>query len=517
MPPESAALATPAQSIFAAIPAAWRLPLTRLALAWVALIIWFADDWADMTYQWWSSSTFNHILFVPFILVWLVWVRREELAKLSPGAWWPGTILVFGALFLWLLGAFSGLNLARQLGAVLVLQASAVTLLGPRVSAGLTFPLGYMFFLVPFGDELVPTLQMITAKLTIALTHLSGIPAEIEGVFIDTPAGLFEVAEACSGVKFLVAMVALGVLVAHTCFTSWKRRAAFLALSVALPILANGVRAWGTIYIAQFKGVEFAASFDHIVYGWVFFAVVMALLLGIGWRFFDRAIEDPMLDAEVVAASPLLGKLDRWPIGGWSALASIAGLVALFSVWFLRASSLEATLPAQIALPEVPGWDQVEYAPTIWWEPRASGAPLRVLGRYSDGRGREVDVFIALYSSQGEGREAGGFGQGALVPESDWRWLESGPAIEGAKSDHLLARGQLHRSAATFYRTGDLLTGSNTRLKLANMRDRLLMRAETTQLLILSSEGGEADANIAAFMESFGPTGDWMDGMVSIP
>jgi len=82
-----------------------------------------------------------------------------------------------------------------------------------------------MLFLVPFGDELVPTLQMITADLTIALVHLSGIPAVIDGVFIDTPIGLFEVAEACSGVKFLVAMVALGSLAAHVCFASWWRRA----------------------------------------------------------------------------------------------------------------------------------------------------------------------------------------------------------------------------------------------------------------------------------------------------
>jgi exosortase/archaeosortase family protein len=62
------------------------------------------------------------------------------------------------------------------------------------------------------------------------------------------------VAEACSGVKFLIAMVALGVLVANVCFRSWHRRAAFMALCVAVPILANGVRAWGTIYAAQYVG-----------------------------------------------------------------------------------------------------------------------------------------------------------------------------------------------------------------------------------------------------------------------
>ncbi|MGL1269245.1 archaeosortase/exosortase family protein, partial [Vibrio parahaemolyticus] len=77
--------------------------------------------------------------------------------------------------------------------------------LGPEVVAGLLFPLGYMLFLVPFGDEMIPFLQTITARLTMVLLALAHIPATLDGVFITTPAGYFEVAEACSGVKFLIA------------------------------------------------------------------------------------------------------------------------------------------------------------------------------------------------------------------------------------------------------------------------------------------------------------------------
>jgi exosortase len=162
---------------------------------------------------------------------------------------------------------------------------------------------------VPFGDEIVPALQAITAEMAVALTHVSGIPATIDGVFIDTPAGLFEVAEACSGVKFLVAMVALGTLVAHLCFASWRRRVPFMAAAVIVPVLANGVRAWGTIYIAQSQGVEFAAGFDHIVYGWIFFALVMVAVLGASWGFFDRSPDDPLIDVAAIEASPLLARL----------------------------------------------------------------------------------------------------------------------------------------------------------------------------------------------------------------
>jgi exosortase A len=209
-----------------------------------------------------------------------------------------------------------------------MLQGATVALLGPRVAAGLLFPLGYMLFLVPFGDEIIPMLQAITARLAVALTHLSGVPAALDGVFNDTPGGLFEVAEACSGVKFLVAMVALGTLVAHLCFARWKRRAALMLAAVLVPVLANGVRAWGTIYIAQSQGIAFAAGFDHIVYGWIFFALVMAAVLGAAWRFFDRSPDDRLVDPEAIAADPFLARLAAFRMGGWHALAAILALAA---------------------------------------------------------------------------------------------------------------------------------------------------------------------------------------------
>jgi exosortase A len=288
---------------------AWRAGLWQLAPAWAALIALTWSDWSEMASQSWNASTYNHILLVPPILAWLVRQRSPELAKLTPRAWWPGLIILAGGVLTWLAGTTLGINTVSQLGAVVLLQASVAVLLGPRVTAGLLFPLAYMLFLVPFGDELVPALQAVTAEMAVALTHASGIPATIDGVFIDTPAGLFEVAEACSGVKFLVAMIALGTLVAHLCFASVKRRVLFMAAAVVVPVLANGVRAWGTIYIAQSQGVEFAAGFDHIVYGWIFFALVMIAVLGASWRFFDRSPDDPLIDAAALETSPLLARL----------------------------------------------------------------------------------------------------------------------------------------------------------------------------------------------------------------
>lgn len=514
MPPETAA---PMRTLhWPDLPAHWRAALVRWGIAALIVVVVLLDDWARMARQWWDISTYNHIVLIPPILAWLVWQRRAELAKLTPLCWWPGFLPMIGAAFLWLLGALSGLDLARQAGAVAMLGSTVPLLLGPRVTAGLFFPLCYIAFLVPVGEELVEVLQTVTAAITVALTHLSGIPATIDGVFIDTPAGLFEVAEACSGVKFLIAMIAFGVLASHVCFVSWRRRAAMMLACVLVPILANGVRAWGTIFAAQFVGVEKAAGFDHIVYGWVFFAVVLAMVIAGAWRFFDRPLDAPMIDAARIAHSPALTRLERMRLSPVAAVVLLALLLATAKAWAHVGDRLEAPLPTHIDLPAVPGWKRVDYAPAIWWEPRAEGADHRLLGRYADGQGHEVDVFVALYAGQGEGREAGGFGQGALTPGTGWSWQASGPAVAQGRSERLLAHGKVERLAVTWYRTGDLLTGSNTRLKLGVIGDNLLLRARPTTTLILSSEGARAPDSITRFLAATGPTGAWMDRVVKL-
>ncbi|MEQ8412567.1 MAG: exosortase A [Erythrobacter sp.] len=305
---------------------AWQRAIALLGLAAGALISASAREWAEMLHQWWNIDTYNHVLVVPFIIAWLVGLRREELVQVEPRGWWPGVALLGAALALWGAGRATGINLLAHAGAVGALQATVVALLGPRVAALLALPLGFAVFLVPFGDELIPALQFVTAEIAVALTRAGGITAEIDGIHIQTPAALFIVAEACSGVKFLAAMVALGVLVSFTRFSSWKRRAAFMIAATVVPILANGVRAWGTIAVAHSHGVEFAVGFDHIVYGWVFFALVVALLLAAAWPFFEREPEEHGWSVGDIASSQLMARAAQGEASGRAVFLAILAL-----------------------------------------------------------------------------------------------------------------------------------------------------------------------------------------------
>jgi exosortase A len=304
----------------------WRSTLVILALGMVSVMAIAAREWSEMFHQWWNIDTYTHILLIPLIILWLVALKSEELAKSAPKPWLPGFVFVIAGLALWIAGRASGINLFAHAGAVGALQGVIITVLGPRVSLLLALPICLAVFLVPFGDEMVPALQDITAKIAIALTLWSGIPAVIDGIYIDTPVGLFIVAEACSGVKFLIAMVTLAVIVCFTRFESWGRRAVFLLASIIIPIIANGIRAWGTIYIAQSQGVEFAAGFDHIFYGWIFFAVVVAIVLAGAWRFFQREPEEFGWNNQDLESFAWLERLEA---GSTTAIVAFAGITGL--------------------------------------------------------------------------------------------------------------------------------------------------------------------------------------------
>jgi exosortase A len=484
----------------------WRPHLVALAAAAAGILLIFARDSADMVRIWFDSSTFNHCLLIPPIIAWLVWQRLPELRRLAPAAWAPGLALIGVGALGWLLGEAGGIAVARHAALVLMLQGAVIACLGKAVSRGLAFPIFYALFLIPAGEELVPPMQTLTAEMSMFLLGLTGVPAHIEGVFITTPSGYFQVAEACSGVKFLIAMAAYGALVANVCFRSRARRALFMAAALTIPVLANGVRAWGTIYVAWLTDSDFAVGFDHVVYGWLFFAIVIALIMAVGWRFFDRRPGDPWFDpAELQREGTPAGPVPRL-VRLAAAAVAIAALPPLWSA--AVASTATQARVADIVLPAVPGWQRVPGDEGRPWEPHFAGADVIRMGRYRDSAGREVDLAIVLFARQEEGRELVGFGQGAAGPEGAWAWTADAPAPPRGKAERIASHGS-EREVVSFYRVGRILTGSPAEVKLETVKARLLGGPQRAVAVLVSTRSG-ADGRsprpaIDAFLRDLGP------------
>jgi exosortase A len=485
------------------VAAAWRAHLVALAGAAAAILLLFARDAADMATIWWTSTTFNHCLLVVPIIAWLVWQRLPELKALAPSAWAPGLALTAAAAGAWLLGDAGNVAFLRHLGLVLMLQGLVVACLGKAVARGLAFPIFYAPFLVPFGEELVAPLQTLTAEMSMALLALTGVPAHLEGIFISTPTGLFRVAEACSGVRFLVAMAALGALAANLCFRTWPRRLLFVAFALAVSVLANGVRAFGTIYIAWRTDNEVAVGIDHLIYGWVFFAIVIALIMASSWRFFDRPANARWFDpADLQAPGTEPGRAAR--VAQAAALA--VALAAAAPLWSGAVAAAGTRAVPDSPLPDVPGWTRFPAGPE--WHPNFKGADRIRLARYRNAAGRQVDLAIVVFARQSEGRELVGYGQGASDEDGAWSWTGEAPAPAQGKAERIGSHGRV-REVATFYRVGDVVTGSATRVKLETVKVRLLGGPQRAVAVLVSAEapadGLSPRPAIDSFLAGLGP------------
>ncbi|MFZ5609476.1 MAG: exosortase A [Pseudomonadota bacterium] len=396
--------------------AAWRAAAAALALAGATALILMRDALSSMVGTWWNSVTFNHILLVPAILAWLVWQRRGVLAAVRPRPWAPGLIGVAAAGGVWFLGRIGDVNVVQQFGLVFTLQALVLTLLGPLVARVLVFPLGFMLFLVPFGEGLIPPLQDVTAHFIVKGLQLLNIPVYLDGYFLMTPSGNFEVAEACSGVRYLISTLVLGILFANVAFKSPWRRAVIIALSIIIPIIANGLRALGIVYIAYLTDNEYATGVDHLIYGWIFFAFVTIFLLIVGMSFSDKPAGAPAVDTATLPPQPAL------PARGSAALGIGLAALALVGAGPAYAALIAARQPmAQVetfaALPPPAGWQAVP-APDDW-APRYAGVDAERLEHFGKG-GATLSLYRGRYNKQTPEGELIGYGNSAAAPLERW-------------------------------------------------------------------------------------------------
>ena len=235
---------------------------------------------------WLASTAYGHCFLILPMALYLAWDRREALAGLQAQPDVRFALLAVPVAGAWLAAERLGIMEGRQLAAVAGLDVLFLAVLGRRLFRALAGPLLYLFFLVPFGAFVTPALQDFTAGFIRVGLQVLGIPAYISNLTIEISAGTFYVAEACAGLRFLIAAVAFGVFYALLNYRSPGRRAVFIAASIIVPILANGVRALGIVVLGNILGSAEAAAADHIIYGWGFFSVIMLLLVlgGMPWR-----------------------------------------------------------------------------------------------------------------------------------------------------------------------------------------------------------------------------------------
>jgi exosortase A len=263
----------------------WRPAAVSLGVGLLLLGALFNTEVETAVQTWNASTAYNHCFLVIPIALYLLWDRRADLSGIAARPMPVALLLALPVGCAWLAAERLGIMEGRQLAAVSFAELLFLAVLGKRLWWAMAGPLLYLYFLVPFGEFLTPKLQDITTWFIRHGLEILGIPAFIDGYVIEIPQGTFFVAEACAGLRFLIASIAFGCLYALMMYRSPVRRGLFILVSIIVPVIANGFRGIGIVYLGYLLGSAQAAAADHLIYGWVFFSAVILILIALGLPF----------------------------------------------------------------------------------------------------------------------------------------------------------------------------------------------------------------------------------------
>lgn len=327
----------------------WRMPLVALALATIAWAVLFRVEIVHAVSIWESSAAYNHSWLILPIALWLAWGRRHRLEILEPAPVPAFALLALPAGLAWLLAERMGIMEGRQFAALGLFYAIVLAVLGWRIALAMAAPLAYLIFLVPFGAFTVPLLQTLTARMVDVGLDWTSIPHYVDDLLIEIPEGRFYVAEACAGLRFIIAALAFGALYALVMFRSPWRRALVMVLALVVPVIANGIRAFGLVVLGHLEGSAAAVEADHVIYGWGFFSLVILLLILAGLPFRQDHATPPLLSDA--------GRPGRPPLALPAAAVAIllAGIGPALSAWLDDGAAATAPRELRVELVPMPG------------------------------------------------------------------------------------------------------------------------------------------------------------------
>ena len=482
----------------------WRLRIGITLLALVAIGLIHHETAASLARTWTNSATYTHgWLILPFS-AWLIWRQRRAIAVIRPRIWWPALLAVAALELIWIAGTIAGVAAAQHAVLIALIPATVFLLLGPSVGRALAFPLGYLIFAIPWGDGLVPILQDVTAHMAVYLLELVGVPVFFEGRLISIPAGNFEVAEACAGIRYLIAALALGTLYAYLVYDGLWRRALFIVSAAIVPVVANGLRAWGIIMLASLSDMRIAVGVDHLIYGWIFFGVVMFLLFWVGsfWRDSER---EPA-NAALAGSGSTVRERPRTPLAAALTLVALTVMASMLPDWSARAQPVPAT---RVHLPPSGSDWNARSGDAENWYTGFKGADDVGFRHYAKADGDDtVALLVIHYRREAQGAEL--ITSSNRLRSAGWNWLGGGEQIVPAGDrtrdvrELRLTRPDGHRLIWFWYEIGGWQTTSPMLAKMMAAVNRLTGRRGDATWVALDTgytmQTAEARARLTAFI-----------------
>jgi len=234
-------------------------------------------------YDWSTDDNYSHGFLVPVIVGYLVWTKKEKLRTLSlKPSIWGLVILIFG-LSIYLVGVIGAEWFLKRSSLIIVLGGIIFYCYGMEFSKTLLFPLIFLIFMIPLPaiiySSLAFQLQLFVSKVSVHLISFAGVAAHRTGNIIEVSTGPLAVEEACSGMRSIMALLALTALFAYMMSESKLKQWILFACALPIAVVTNIIRVAATGIFAHHFGKEFAEGILHESFGLIVFVIALILLL----------------------------------------------------------------------------------------------------------------------------------------------------------------------------------------------------------------------------------------------
>ena len=384
----------------------WTAAIIAASLPLGALVAFYWSSIVELVSLWSRTEAYGHAYLVLPISGYLVWVQRGRLRLARPRPSGFGAPWLLTAVGVWVAGSLVDVQAARQLAPVLILSGIVLLVLGTRIARILAFPIGYLLLVTSVWSALVPTLQGYTAVAVARSLQMLGVPIYLEGYFLTIPNGQFVVADVCSGLRYLLAGMAIAALYAHLNLRSASRAVAIFAAGVAIAIVFNWLRVDVIVMVGYLRGMDHPLIAGHATFGWFTFAAGLLPLFVFG-RWLERREDALGLAAAEPAArpgpsTPPEPRAAALPLACVMALSLLAGGPALL-VW-LSGATADSHHPVTLEPIEGRGaWTAVGDADDATGI-SFPGADAELRAAYMSAYGR-VSLYVPYFRYQAQGRE----------------------------------------------------------------------------------------------------------------
>ncbi len=444
---------------------------------------------------WWVSEIYSHGFFILPIAGYLIWLKRKKLSIAIPEpGYWAIPPLLLSAL-IYIVGVAGDINLFQHTGVFSILPLTVWLVFGTSIAKIILFPLLFILFSIPFGEEFIPVLQQITADISVWMLQGIGIPIFRNGLYIEVPNGKFIVAEACSGVRFFVGSAVFGAIYAYISYRNRRRQLTFFGIALVVPIIANSIRVSAIILIGYYSDMKYATGADHIVYGWVFFSIVIILLVIIGNIWADKP------SAKNAAPADTTNRVNQSIPSSRSVAMMIVIAIALYMGVFTWSKYIINTKQAFIELAAT-NTNKLESVQDEYWQPKFEGATETKYQVYSLENDQPVDYFSAYYQFNTPKSELIS-SRNRIYDPDDWTLKQKNTSRIFIGNSHidtliyyLAGSNQEYRIIMYWYEIGNQKTHKKLLVKLYQSVEALLGRPGSARVRILSTkykeEEGEA-------------------------